>query len=317
MKTMTVFLLAIGAAARFADSCSAQLFRDEMINAAGWGINKGADTDSAATFGYDYSADGIPEAPHSQSGDAATSGLKLEANNGDAIQAAALLTVYPLGQSFSGDTHLRFDAWMNYDAVEANEGTANGTTEFLGGGIGYDNIGADWGAGAQSVASGDRGAVDDWRVFDPSFVAAADMVAGDRNGSNAYYADFLPAVPTPAAQNQIGAIPPQLSMAGSPGFQWITWDIRVTGDIVRVAIEKLNGDQLPIATWDRTVRGTTTDGNISILYGDVFSSITPRPDLTFGVVDNVVVTVPEPSTALLLCIGALGVAALRRRHGTR
>jgi len=29
------------------------------------------------------------------------------------------------------------------------------------------------------------------------------------------------------------------------------------------------------------------------------------------------IAVPEPSTVVLLCIGALGVAALRRRHGTR
>ena len=114
-------------------SASAQeLYRDQMNNGAGWGTNASG-TDFAATFDYDYSADGIPEAPHTQAGDDATRGVKLEANLTTAT--VDYFTLYPLGQNFTGSWQLRFDAWMNY-------GTS-GTTEFLGGGIGYDNVSAD------------------------------------------------------------------------------------------------------------------------------------------------------------------------------
>jgi hypothetical protein len=79
-----------------------ELFRDDLSSGAGWGVNAN-NADSAATFGYDYSADFIPEAPNSQGGDAATTGVKLEAN----LQSATLsvFTIYPTGQNFTGNYH--------------------------------------------------------------------------------------------------------------------------------------------------------------------------------------------------------------------
>lgn len=316
MKRIPILLLAAFCVALLSDTVSAQLFRDQMNDGSGWGINQGPDTDSSATFGYDYSADGIPEAPHSVGGDDATTGVKLEANNGDFIDSAAFFTLYPTGQNFTGDYRLRFDQWQNYDADEA-AGAAVGTTEFSGGGIGYDNVTADIASGAQAISTGDGGSSNDWRAFKSPpqfFIPDADMVAGDHNASAAHYSDFLPSVAPPVSQGQSAS-----SAAGSPGFQWITWEFGVIGDQVTILIEKPNGDRLNIVRYDKTdtsdgSAGVNTDGNISLFYADFFSSITPRPDLTFGIIDNVVVNVPEPATLGLLSLGLFGLVSRRFRR---
>lgn len=287
---------------------SAELYRSQMSSGAGWGINS-TSADYAATFGYDYSADGIPEAPNSQGGDLATRGLKLEANIVDPMEAS-VVSLYPIGQSFSGHYRLRFDAWCNYDADERINGGSAGTTEFLGGGIGYDNASADIGPGYQLIATNDGGSGSDWRAFQGgTFLDPDEMIAADRNGFNAYYSDFLPGVAPPAGQAQLD-FPP--GTAGSPGFQWLTFEFEVYDTAVRVSVEKPDLSRLDIVWIPRDA--TSTDGNIMIYYADLFSSVTSRPDLTFGVVDNVVVDVPAPSMAALLGVSAAPLALRRRRR---
>jgi hypothetical protein len=269
----------------------------------------GPSSDVAYTFNYAYNILGIPEAPNTVGGDAATRGVKLEANQ-NAPDAGAYFTLYPTGQNFTGSYRLRFDAWQNFEVG------GSGTTEFLGGGIGYDNVTADIASGAQAMATGEGGSSNDWRVFKSPpqfFIPDADMAGGTHQGADPYYTDFLPAVP--AAQGQAGT-----SVPGSPGFQWITWDISVLGDIVTISIEKPDASSLLIAQYDRTdtsdgSSGATTDGNISLFYGDFFSSVSSNPALAFGVIDNVEVTlIPEPSTALLLAAGLAGLARAGRRR---
>ena len=167
-------------------------------------------------------------------GDTATTGVKLEANIATPATAERIL-LYPTGQSFSGKYKLSFDAWMNYDLQELLLGDANGTTEFLGGGIGYDNTANDLTSGAQAVTTGDGGSGSDYRVFKSPpqfFVAAADMAGGSRNNSDPYYADFLPGQAPPAAQ-----FPPAglVGPPGSAGFQWLTWHFGVQDNIVPIS----------------------------------------------------------------------------------
>jgi len=275
---------------------------DQMNSGAGWGLNSTADF--VATFGYSYAADGIPEAPNSQGGDDPFTGLKAEANLSEG--ASHFGSFYPVGQNFTGTHQLRFDAWMNWEVG------AGSTTEFNGGGLGYNGTSADVNSGAQLIATGDGGSASDWRALkDGFFVAAGDMAAGTRQGSDPYYADFLPAVASPEDQEQGGT-----SVAGSPGFQWITWIFTNVGGVVSVDIEKPDLSQLHIVTLDcnDTSDGSTgcsSEGNISLFYADFFTSVNTS-GFNFGLFDNVVVTdAPEPASLVLL--GLAGLALIRRR----
>ncbi len=298
MRKLGIGITAIGMMVCASPAMSAVLFQDQMTNGAAWGVNSnGADT--AATFAYDYSADGIPEAPNSAGGDTATSGLKMEARI--AGTGGDHFTAYPLGQNFTGAHQLRFDAYMNFSL------TGTGTTEFLGGGLGYDNVTSDIASGAQMMATGEGGSSNDWRAFKSPpqfFIPDAAMSATTHQGSDPYYANFLPSVNS--------------SVDGSPGRQWVTFQFTTNGaGQVQVDVEKPGGATLRIVDIDCNdtsdgSAGCGTDGNISLFYADFFSSVSSDPANQFGLIDNVVVTdVPEPASLALLGLG--GLAMLRRR----
>jgi hypothetical protein len=110
------------------------------------------------------------------------------------------------------------------------------------------------------------------------------------------------------------------SVAGAPGFQWITWEFNVSNNIVSIFIEKPDKSRLLLIQYDKTdtsdgSNGATTDGNISIFYADFFTSIASPAGSTFGLVDNVIVTaIPEPSVGVLTLFG-VGLTWLSRRRG--
>ncbi|QDU57562.1 PEP-CTERM sorting domain-containing protein [Aeoliella mucimassa] len=161
------------------------LFRSNMESDAAFGQNnliRSSSTadplNNGATFGLDYSASPyfIPEAPNTQPGDAPTTGLMLEANanyspNFD-FGAANAISVYPLGQSFSGNFSFQFDLWMN--TVGPFPAGGGGSTEYAGGFIGYDpnndndnDVGTDPVAldGAGLLVSGEGGGSRDWQMY--------------------------------------------------------------------------------------------------------------------------------------------------------
>jgi len=305
-------------------SASAALFWDQMssASAANWGINATADTQT--TFGFDYSTAGIPEAPHSMGGDVPTVGVKLEANIVDPGESNQI-SLYPTGQNFTGSYKLSFDAWMNYDVEERISGASEGTSEFIGGGVGYNDTATDIGSGVQAIGTGDGGSGSDYRVFksnntDPAFFLPNEqMSGGSRNANQPYWENFLPGQMPPAGQ-----APPQPAIAGQDGtlgFQWVTWNFGVQGDIVRISLEKPSGDIRRMAILDcgsstgAGDSGCATDGNAMLFYADFFSSVSPRAIWTYGVIDNVhVEQIPEPaSLVLLLGLGSIALVGRRSR----
>src|SRR5262245_14615079 len=98
-----------------ASMASASFYTDDFDTntSASWTTNASTGN-NAATFSYDYSAVGIPSAPHSVGG--STKGLKLEANYNGRPAAAAFtgLSVSPTGQNFTGNYVLHADVWLNF-----------------------------------------------------------------------------------------------------------------------------------------------------------------------------------------------------------
>jgi hypothetical protein len=102
------------------------------------------------------------------------------------------------------------------------------------------------------------------------------------------------------------------SIAGSPGFQWITWEFNVFEGNVSIFIEKPDLSRLQLTSF--TPAGST-GGNISLVYADWFTSLASPADSTFGLIDNVVVNaIPEPTTTALVMIGGAGLLFRSRRR---
>jgi hypothetical protein len=114
---------------------------DVNNQAAAWTINNGP-TDEHADFFFDYSSVGIPLAPNSPAG-APTRGMKLQANidgppGGTGV--AGGVNVSPIGQSFTGDYALRFDAWSNFIGAREGAATSANTDGIWEGGVSSTKI---------------------------------------------------------------------------------------------------------------------------------------------------------------------------------
>ena len=151
MRSKSNLLLPIAASVIGLGSAQAGLvFVDDLSSGAAWSV--AGDADSNSTFGYDYSADGIPSAPNGSG----TTGLKLEANlaNGVAAQVAAVRSL-----GFSGTPYrVTFDMWTNFSIADGS------STEFSGGGVGHDGVTAGR-SGAVLLVTGDGGSSRDYRLY--------------------------------------------------------------------------------------------------------------------------------------------------------
>jgi hypothetical protein len=268
--------------------------------------------DTFAQFGYDYSADGIPEAPSSPGSSAPTRGLKFRVNENFTFVNG--VSASPLNKSFTGDYRLRFDMWINYAGPLGGGGV--GTTEHLSAGVGTSGTQAVWPLGNSDcvwfTVSGDGDVVDtnvdtaDYGVFvlwqlqpADSGVYAAGTTATARGNLHPYYS-LWGGVQAPPAQLTLRPTQTGTTPVGSMGMAWhcvtitrqgtnVTWDI----------------DGRRIATVN--ISDVTLGENIFVGYHDWFPSIGTNTVVQFGLVDNVRVEDLVPVTPTTIAITTIRV----------
>jgi len=268
---------------------------DDSSSSNSFQVNQIAGSTDTITFGYDYSANGIAEAPNTPTGATAQKGLFIMLNKGTtgalngvnifAANAGSMIT-------FSGDYKLTFDMWMNVPSTLTN------TTEQALFGINSDGVGTNTRTGStQTGADGvwyhlaNEGGYGSTSTTKNSrdYVAYQDNTVIDRkdNGEEPFKSLF-----------------PSGPLAGTPGNGWVSVKIEQVGTNVKLYLNNtLITDQ---------TNAVATSGGAFVGYQDPFSSSVGSTDL-FVVYDNIKVTaVPEPATIAALGLGAL--ALIRRRQ---
>ncbi len=279
------------------------IFQSDMDSGAAWTVNATADT--AYQFGYDYSAMGIPASPN---GGGSTTGLLMKAN---LVEPASVdfVVATPTGLSMSGQYTVEFDMWINANGPFPGGGT--GSTEFLGGGVGYDGTSAER-VGGMLLASGEGGSSRDYRMYKNAgeqFVASGQYDVDTNNNSGVDLSAFFPSQSPPLFQQNNYAQQTGSTAAGAGGFAWHRMVITVDSN---AGTANFAIDGLSIGTLDANIGSAfDTTGNVQVMYTDLFSGVSDNAELSFGIVDNFLVT-PEPATMVLLAMG--GVAVLRRRR---
>jgi hypothetical protein len=145
----------------FTGVAAQELYRSQMIDGSTWGLLSRDPTDTFAAFDFDYSAFGIPEAPHSQPGDSATRGLQMKVNLSAGVANA--IAAFPTGLSFSGKYVYQFDMWLN--AIGPFPDGGNGSTELGGGSVGFNNATTDPFSGAGFQVASEAGTTRDYRLY--------------------------------------------------------------------------------------------------------------------------------------------------------
>lgn len=288
----------------------------DVDTTASWTVNDSGLSDILADFYYDYSAIGVPAAP----GGSTTRGLKMTANNSGGVFSG--FSVSPTGESFSGNYRVEFDMWQNYAGPVGPGG--NGTTQLSTFGIGTSGTVAFWPGAVtkESVAFGatlDGGSGSDYRAYSsaaPLSYAAGNAVYaapdGGINESNAYYAPFTPQS-APAAQ--VALFPGQTGSTniGETAFAWRRVVIDVNGGFANWSIDGLAMASVDLSTV------TLGGGNIFFGHSDTNAGASTDPNdslLNVTLIDNVLVTIPEPSSLALVALAGLGLAASRRRRNS-
>ncbi len=238
-----------------------EIFRSQLNDGSNWSLVADDLADDSAEFGFDYSGLGIPEAPHSQPGDAPSRGLQMMANLTAGVPNA--IAAFPNGLSFSGKYVYQFDMWIN--AIGPFPDGGNGSTELGGGSIGFDNATTNPSSGAGFRVAGEAGTTRDYRLyagselqtfpthldpeadplvndlFDPKMTFLADQIllgtcpnsecGGDNADGSTYLQGAFPGLEPPQQQqddfflDQFGT-----TKDGAAAFQWMTVKFTVDTD---------------------------------------------------------------------------------------
>jgi hypothetical protein len=310
MRCIRIAALLFAAAGLPSVSVAAPIFSDNFNTAASLGnytiITPDA-TSSYATSGYDYSTFGIPSAPHS--GDSSTLGLRLDANNSGAPNAAEAITLATNAQ-YSDSYVVTFDAWINVNGPFPDGGS--GSTNYLTAGVGSNgttnNFVANTGSGTWTAVNGENGSGNDYRLYKDGTLQAAgpQYAAGTRNGTDAYYGQFgninITNFPVQGSANGGPAQQNGTSGTGTFGMAWHQVRLEVAGGVMSWTI-----DNLPIGALT-----PVSAGRVAIGYSDPTANASDLPNYSFALIDNLVI-VPEPATLTLCMAGLFALGLMRRR----
>lgn len=280
------------------------LFQDKFDSdtSANWLVNYGY-TDAVAEFGFDYSAVGIPEAPHSAGTFTAKTGLRFRVNEYSGSLGG--ISASPLNANFTNDYRLKFDMWMNY-CGPLNDVNTVGTTQAGTAGVGTTGTVAVQPNGAQAegvwfsaTTDGQASAtIGDYNAYiantlqaDDSGVYAAGNVAGVRDHNAAHY-NLWVGVAAPAAQLAIWPYQTGTGWANALGMSWhsvvitkqgtnVTWDV----DGRRMANVNITG--VPMAN------------NVFVGMHDPYAGVATNALPQFTLIDNLIVeTIGVPPSAV-------------------
>ncbi len=296
-----LYVLVVSLAAAFALGVASQghaqtvLFTDDLASGGGWKYSHFGGTSlpdasdiSRADFGFDYSSLGIPEAPHSQPGDAIRRGLRLAANvpgqfGGDQIAAVYESTL------FVGQYTVQVDVWMNWSPIASGAGT----TEHVGVLAGFDIADAQSSFspglnGAGVLYAGDADASCSGNICDIMLVkdgARLDLASGQygetsfgggnqsgynntNSNANLNLPSLFPSFSIASATGGLNATGTQ--PAGALGFQWVTVTLEVD------ATDPGNGTNGQLGTVKVTLESARS-GN-SFVLGTIDNSIDQNPN---------------------------------------
>jgi hypothetical protein len=270
---------------------------NSSASSAKFNVTSIAGSADTITFGYDYSANLIAEAPNTPSGATATRGLFVQANK-PAGTAGAInginITPAVAGSSiaFTGDTVMTFDMWLNVPTPLTN------TTEQALFGINTDGLGVNSRTGATQTGA------------DGVWFHAANEGGYGNTATAANSRDYVAYInnTVPAGQrfdNGDAPFPtlfPNGPLVGAVGNGWVQVEV---ADIANQITVKFNG-----TTVFSFLNTGPTDGSVFLGYQDPFSGSIGAREL-FAIYDNLRV-VPEPATLGVHAGGAL--LALRRRN---
>jgi hypothetical protein len=205
----------------------------------------------------------------------------------------AAVSLYPNGQSFSGDFALKFDLWSDYSGdIPFGDG---GSTEFSAFGINHYGTNVNWpgqsqnGDGEWFLVSADGGSGRDYRAYvgnsSPAPNTEADAVTGgflDRDGDSTPEQND-PGVGFSPFQLMFPAPPGQT--AGAIGKQWAQVEVRQQAGLLTWLI---NGYIIAQRPADLGGANSFTTGNIMIGHQDPFNAELPdEPYENYSIFDNV------------------------------
>ncbi|MFH0795409.1 MAG: hypothetical protein V2A74_15420 [bacterium] len=295
VAVVAVMVLALGTVAQAADVTL--FFADfETDQSTTFTVQNGAG-DFVANFTYAYDTyttqagttgpTSIPQSPSSPG--AGTKALRMEANNNDLTEGADAVTVFPIPAAGLSNYTMTFDLWLQYNGPAAG---GTGSTEFIVVGGHSDAASAAWPDatafnGFFWTITGEGGAAQDSRYYQGTGAAPVrDDTIPNWFGANA--------LNNLDAAWQAFFVPPTYETLGSPGKAWTQVEMVVNGSSVAVSLTPDGGTKTQVASF--TASGAPTSGTPFVGYMDIFTSIATPPQDNFGLVDNLQILVPAPST---------------------